>query len=179
MAFDYIDLFDTGSLDMRAILAGECEVFRFTCHNDFWPEQGWADVKVSLVNMRGQITNNAGYIRLEGEISVDFRTPCARCAAELERTLTFRVEKDIVVQDQLNNEEDGDDYLIVTNGSLNLRTLMEEEVCLQFPSRILCKEDCRGLCSKCGKNLNEGPCSCPEREIDPRLAPLSKWKEKT
>ena len=49
---------------------------------------------------------------------------------------------------------------------------------LSFPSKMLCDEDCKGLCQKCGKNLNEGECSCDMTEIDPRMLPLKKlWEE--
>ena len=41
---------------------------------------------------------------------------------------------------------------------------------MSWPSRVLCKEDCRGLCIRCGRNLNEGPCSCEEEAADPRMA---------
>ena len=51
-------------------------------------------------------------------------------------------------------------------------TLLEEEIMLEMPSRTLCREDCLGLCPKCGKNLNEGSCGCAQHEPDPRLAVL-------
>lgn len=55
-----------------------------------------------------------------------------------------------------------------------LTELLEEE----FPFRILCREDCAGLCPRCGKDLNEGSCQCESDEIDPRLAPLKDILEK-
>jgi uncharacterized protein len=48
---------------------------------------------------------------------------------------------------------------------------------MEFPSRFLCSDDCKGLCQRCGKNLNEGACNCGKDEIDPRLAPLKKILE--
>ena len=52
-----------------------------------------------------------------------------------------------------------------------------EQLEMEFPVRILCREDCRGLCQRCGKNLNEGECGCDTREIDPRMEPLRKLLE--
>ena len=54
---------------------------------------------------------------------------------------------------------------------------LREQMEIEFPIRFLCKDDCLGLCSKCGKNLNEGECSCEKKEIDPRLLPLQKLLE--
>ena len=53
-------------------------------------------------------------------------------------------------------------------------TQLMEQLEMEFPVRFLCREDCKGLCQRCGKNLNEGACDCTEREIDPRLAPLQR-----
>jgi uncharacterized protein len=55
---------------------------------------------------------------------------------------------------------------------LDLLAPVEEEIMLEMPSRTLCKDDCLGLCQKCGKNLNEGDCNCDKKEVDPRLAIL-------
>ena len=59
----------------------------------------------------------------------------------------------------------------ITEAELNA---MLDNLELNFPSKILCKEDCLGLCQRCGKDLNEGDCGCKDDEIDPRLAPLAK-----
>ena len=48
---------------------------------------------------------------------------------------------------------------------------MREELLLFFPTKMLCKPDCKGLCCKCGKNLNDGPCDC-QKDVDPRLESL-------
>ena len=54
---------------------------------------------------------------------------------------------------------------------------LREQIEMEFPVRFLCKDDCKGLCSKCGQNLNRGECSCNKKEIDPRLAPFAKILE--
>ena len=66
------------------------------------------------------------------------------------------------------------DYVIVEDGFLDIDEQMKEQLELEFPSRFLCNDDCRGLCQKCGKNLNDGNCGCSTKEIDPRLMPLQK-----
>ena len=56
---------------------------------------------------------------------------------------------------------------------LDLNELVYSEVIVSLPMKHLCKDDCKGICVKCGKNLNEGRCDCPEKEIDPRLSALA------
>ena len=68
--------------------------------------------------------------------------------------------------------------MIVRDGFLDVDEELSEMLEMDFPSKILCREDCRGLCPKCGANRNHGSCSCPEKEVDPRLAPLAKLLEK-
>ena len=56
---------------------------------------------------------------------------------------------------------------------LDLDELVYSEVIVSLPMKHLCSEECRGICFKCGKNLNDGDCDCPKKEIDPRLAALA------
>ena len=64
------------------------------------------------------------------------------------------------------------DYFEVIDNTEDIDEQLKEELEMAFPIRFLCKDDCRGLCQRCGKNLNEGECGCNTKEIDPRLAPL-------
>ena len=65
--------------------------------------------------------------------------------------------------------------------NITLEQLLHNEILIHWPMRVLCKEDCKGICSHCGKDLNEGPCSCEQESLDPRMAAIrdifSKFKE--
>ena len=74
--------------------------------------------------------------------------------------------------------EDSDTILLVPDMKLDLDDFLYTEVIVNLPLKHLCSEDCKGLCAKCGKDLNEGDCGCPKKEIDPRLAILQKLLEK-
>ena len=86
------------------------------------------------------------------------------------RMLEISFEKDIASSADVS--PDNDDYIIIEDKKLDVLPSVEEQIMLEMPSKTLCKEDCRGLCYKCGKNLNEGDCSCEKHEVDPRLAIL-------
>ena len=68
-------------------------------------------------------------------------------------------------------------YFIYDNDTLEITDIIRESILAVLPLKILCKDDCRGLCPKCGKNLNQGQCDCDLHEVDPRLAILAKLKE--
>ena len=122
------------------------------------------------VSVVGTVSNKASLVRLEIEISYEFEAPCDRCGLVTARKHTVTVEKSLA--SSIEGEE-SDTILLVPDMKLDLDELIYTEVMLSLPMKHLCSEDCKGICFKCGKNLNEGKCDCPEKEIDPRLAALA------
>ena len=116
----------------------------------------------------GFIVNNAGALTLRGTLSASLRCVCDRCAAEFDREVSYPL--DIPLASELQDEENPD-YFLLDGDELDLEELLETVFILNMDTRFLCRDDCKGLCSRCGKNLNEGPCDC-RTESDPRLAVL-------
>ena len=118
------------------------------------------------VNVIGSLYSKADVLYLDINISFDFYGFCDRCAEEVKKNFSFNVKR-IVVE----SEEDDDDYIVVSNRELDLDELVNEEVSLSLPNKILCKDDCKGLCPKCGANLNVKQCNC-KKDVDPRMEAL-------
>lgn len=116
----------------------------------------------------GFIVNNAGALTLRGTLSAAMRCVCDRCAAEFDREVSYPL--DVPLASELQDEENPD-YFLLEDDELDLEELLETVFILNMDTRFLCRDDCKGLCSRCGKNLNEGPCDC-RTESDPRLAVL-------
>ena len=133
----------------------------------------------SPMKVKGDITNTAGYMRMHLTASLDYVASCARCLCEVSGSFTFSLEKTVAPREVLTDldEDRLDDYAIIDDGFLDMDSQITEQLEVEFPIRFLCREDCKGLCSKCGKNLNEGECDCDKKEIDPRMAPLQKLLE--
>ena len=162
-------------LDMLPILSGASQQidfdFVFTPNADSLLVAVYSDVDFTEpVTVMGNVKNMAGYMVLSADVKVTYHTMCARCAEPVSSTLEISFEKDIASSGDVSSEND--DYIIIEDKKLDLLPSVEEEIMLEMPSRTLCKEDCLGLCQKCGKNLNEGDCSCEKKEVDPRLAIL-------
>jgi uncharacterized protein len=69
--------------------------------------------------------------------------------------------------------EDNEDIILVEDMKLDLDELVYTEIIISLPMKHLCRKDCKGICSSCGKNLNEEECSCNKKQIDPRLQALA------
>ena len=65
-----------------------------------------------------------------------------------------------------------DEYILVEGYMLNLSELVESDILLELPTKMLCKEECKGLCQNCGKDLNEGSCNCKTQFVNPKFAAL-------
>jgi uncharacterized protein len=122
------------------------------------------------VLVKGRAFCKADVVYIELDISFDFFGVCDRCADEFERKYSFSINK-IVVQKLENEDDDYEDFIVVENDVLDLDDYVYQEIQLFLPQKMLCSEDCKGLCAKCGKNLNKEECSC-EKEVDPRMAAL-------
>ena len=129
------------------------------------------------VRVKGQITDNAGYMFLKATAEIDYKSRCARCLEDIFGTFILEFNRTVAASGTLQDET-RDEYVIVKNGRLDIDRELVEDLMLEFPSKLLCKEECAGLCPKCGKSLNFGECGCPKKkEIDPRLAILQKLLE--
>ena len=132
-------------------------------------------------HVQGYVTDEAGYMHLTLTASVIYHTECARCLEPVSGNFAVQLERTVAAEGTLTEEqleENVDEYAVIENGKLDLDEAIREELLLSFPMRFLCREDCPGLCPKCGKPRREGDCGCPTKEIDPRLAVLKKLLDK-
>ena len=128
------------------------------------------------VQASGTVRNTAGVLMMTGSLRTTIHGVCDRCAADFERFVEFPI--DVVLVTELSNEENEDEWVFhLEADAADLEDIVRTVFVLNLDSKLLCSEDCKGLCCRCGKNLNEGPCSC-QKEIDPRFAALKQLLEK-
>ena len=122
------------------------------------------------VHVSGQIRDDAGMIRLAAQISAVVHTRCARC----NRPVVYdkAVNIDFALVSAFAGSEERDDVIVVSSDEVDLDAIAVPELILDMEMAVLCKEDCKGLCQKCGKDLNDGLCGCDEKSVDPRLEAL-------
>ena len=124
----------------------------------------------------GTVRNTAGVLMMTGSITTCIHGICDRCASEFDREIDFPIDVGLVTE--LANEENEDEWVFPLEGdSADLDDIVRTVFVLNLDSKLLCDEDCKGLCCRCGKNLNDGPCNC-QKELDPRFAALKQLLEK-
>lgn len=110
------------------------------------------------------------YVALDLKIEGEYTCRCARCAKELTKTLyideTYGVTRD--------EDNDSDEYVIAPMGMLDGEDIARSAFYLSLPPKVLCKEDCRGLCPVCGVDLNGSTCSCEMPDRGNRMTVLKK-----
>lgn len=157
-------------LDLKDVFLNEGEILPFSCEIDL----SSTDINgvypfVSPVKAEGSVRNQAGAALLEARVSFDFCIPCDRCTEEIKKRYEYSFRH--LLTPKLN-DEDNDSYLEIEGYRLDVDELLRSDILLELPTKYLCKADCRGLCPKCGKNLNSGSCDCNLHQIDPRLEVL-------
>ncbi len=157
-------------LQLKSLFMGDTQSIPIDCVMDFSQlEHYGARPLREPVRVVGKVENRTGIVRLTANVTYTLDTACDRCMASLHRESVLPIEHILVAS---LNREDADDLILVDDYQLSLDELVEADLILSLPMKILCREDCRGLCPICGKNLNEGLCGCKTETVDPRLAVL-------
>ena len=108
------------------------------------------------VTIKGAIVNRAGVVTLKYSAAFTLHACCDRCLIEFDRDYSFDFEHILVRS--LNS--DNDEYVVTESGKLDMDELALSDCLLQLPSKMLCKDDCLGLCQFCGTDLNQNECDC-------------------
>ncbi len=124
----------------------------------------------------GTVRNTAGVLVMTGTVKTCIHGVCDRCAADFDRDVELPI--DVVLVQELANEENEDEWVFPLEGdSADLEDIVRTVFVLNVDSKLLCKPDCKGICCRCGKNLNHESCSC-QKELDPRFAALRQLLDK-
>lgn len=108
--------------------------------------------------------------KVEGRVKLTFKTSCDRCLTEVPTMLDLNFERIVTSPDVMEEDEDADDLSFMDGYQLDVETFVYNEIIGNWPAKILCKEDCKGLCPVCGQNRNVRDCGCDTFVPDPRMA---------
>ena len=159
-------------VDVGPLLRGEAK--RLELDYMLSPEQMDGIIFDSDARVTGYITDNAGYMRLVLKAELRYHGECARCLAPVDGVFSLDFERTVTTEGTLTEQqlEESDEYVVLNGSELDVDEPLREELLLGVPMRLLCSEDCEGLCPHCGKPKRDGDCGCTGKEIDPRLAIL-------
>ena len=145
-------------------------------------DEGDAYRTVAPVDLAFDIHKDKDRFRLVGTVSTELELPCSRCLDPfgLPIAVSFDLRYLPIAAAAADAERELGDEDVETsyyrNDVIDLNELLREQFCLAVPMKPLCREDCCGLCSQCGTNLNTGACDCAPAWEDPRLAALKDLK---
>jgi uncharacterized protein len=134
------------------------------------------------IEVKGELSKNAAKTDVRGKIRAPLEIDCTRCLTPVRRELDIVFDVDFVGKEMFPNSKETHlgssdlDTDILEGNELDLSQVVREQILLNLPEQITCREDCRGICPTCGKDLNEGECKCSEDEMDPRWAALKDLK---
>lgn len=137
-------------------------------------EYGGEYIFPTPVSVVGKVSNNADVTHIDLVCKVFVEKSCDRCGKPSKKALTVNINR--VAVNHLEGEEDFE-ILLIPDEKLDLYEFCFGEILLAIPMKHLCSDNCKGICLNCGKNLNDGPCGCVTKSIDPRLEVLAKLLE--
>ena len=114
-------------------------------------------------------------VLVTGSLSGDVTCRCARCLSEFGTALRVDVCELFAAPGHLEDEED---VYRVAGEEIDLEPMVRDEITLGLPLNPLCRNDCKGMCARCGRDLNEGACDCAEDTTDPRWAELDELRSR-
>ncbi len=143
------------------------------------------DIEASAIRFKGrkfpitektpftlEIRRSRDIISLQTQTTVKLVIPCDRCLDDVEFTFPIAIDLEFKASELSDGAKDEDELLFIEGCMLDVDKLISDEVVVALPTKVLCREDCKGLCSVCGTNLNHGSCQCDREVLDPRMAAI-------
>ena len=158
-------------LDLRKIIEspGASRSFAVTLDPEHLSDPAIRGFKVPP-EARGEVVNTAGLLNLRGTLTAEMTCVCDRCGTAFDREKVLSL--DVPLAADVSDEASPEVFAIEGDG-IDVSEVAETCFILDMEQKVLCRDDCKGLCPTCGKNLNDGPCGCT-KPGDPRLAVLSR-----
>jgi len=111
-----------------------------------------------------------GKIRLTGKFDVTLQIPCDRCMDDVEVPIELEFDNELITEEKQTEEDRDEMCSFLVGNEFHVDEFVKLNVLMNMPSKVLCHDDCKGLCPVCGNNLNKHDCGCDSFVPDPRMA---------
>lgn len=163
MLISLSEIMNTKEKVERILAPIEMERFEFQGNTYEFAEKGAVDLTITNLGNRT--------VLIEGSTNISLSLFCSRCLKKLTYPIEIHISKEVdfnLTEEERAEGLDETNYIIGYN--LDVDILIYDEILMGFPMRLLCSEDCKGICKSCGVNLNEETCNCDNRSYDPRMS---------
>ena len=130
------------------------------------------------IELQGKVTKTSGGVAVTGRLTGIVEIDCDRCLQPVKQPLDIELDLEFAPKQALEGDANVELHAAdlkldeMAGSEIDLGEIAREQILLDLPQQFFCKDDCRGLCEKCGTNLNLKDCDCEDDEIDPRWAAL-------
>lgn len=123
------------------------------------------------VGFEGELTNASGMMKLAGLLKAEYVSRCSRCLNDIACEMNIKVSENFLEKDESTGPEVytyEDNYILIDD-------VLKDNIILNLPVKQVCDENCKGLCPKCGVDLNKDECSCKDDELNPQMEILKNF----
>lgn len=142
---------------------------------ELWSENSGLKI-ISKIGIDLQLTRVLKEISVIGDVQLSIETPCSRCVEPVKIELNPQIALVLSSGDKIGEEDVNLEHETYQGDEIDLSDYIREQVAISMPVKVVCSEDCKGLCTTCGVNLNKDCCECDKDQIDPRFAILKDLK---
>lgn len=129
--------------------------------------ESYGENKTVYVELKGDISNTGDKYLLDGKIRANSKLNCDLCLEPVNIDLSFNISE--VFSNSLESE---DDVWKFSDKEIDLKPMILSNILINLPMKVVCSENCKGLCHICGHNLNKGDCGCDRTYINPQFEKL-------
>lgn len=123
-----------------------------------------SDIELKFSNIK------PGQVLLEGSFDICPVLPCDRCLKDVEVPLNLKFQRELLDENHRDASDDVDEFYALDGNDFDVYRFIDQEIMLNLPAKVLCREDCKGICPVCGTDRNERECGCDTFVPDPRMA---------
>lgn len=163
MMINLTDVFTSGGKDRRESLQAELDELSYMGSRYKVCEKSPLTMNFSNIGK--------GKVLLEGQLKLVLEIPCDRCLKPVKEPLEISFSQELYLPEMLEPEE-ADEQSFMHGYELDVEAFVKNEILINMPVKVLCRPDCKGICKKCGHNLNDGECGCDTFVPDPRMAAI-------
>ena len=162
MKLDVLDIISTA--DKKSEVTVQADMTMFTCAAGAFPITGIKPFNLCLTN------DNNKRLLISGDTTLDVVIPCDRCLTDTVQNFDIVIDREVSIEDGRAVASEDEEITFLEDDSLDVDRLIYDEILVNWPTKVLCKDDCKGICPVCGQNLNQQDCGCDRQVIDPRMA---------
>jgi uncharacterized protein len=159
-------------INIKEVISGQKSSINFETSEKVTNTHNFGDevTLITPITLKAEVTKIDHKLFINGRVEGIAEFTCSRCLKRFQKEIKEKVYGQLIVDE--DEQEEMDEFYYIVEDTIDTSEITHDVLVTSFPMKILCDENCKGLCSVCGKDLSVDKCNCNIEEIDPRLAKL-------